>query len=346
VPSVVGGSGFAAQTVTLAEAYDKATASLVSVSTGGGTIAGIPPGWLQWAQAAGQAECPGYPLMPYLVLAIANHESGFWTPGSTPTNPTDEDKVPVTDGADGVQHAEGPMQFLPPTFAAYAVPVNGAQPNILDPEDALFAAANMLCQDSRGGAAIDAALTVYGFNSTTPYTAGPCQHGIPINLYLSPGWATSCALYYQMQSTAGAGIGTLPAGAVGKFLAAALSQVGHTYVFGAEDSPPSGTFDCSGLVDWAMLQAGGFGLSGLGGPGVHGITTHAEWNLLSAHQVPQSALQPGDLLFYYGLDTTDPGVDHVGIYIGNGLMVDAADPTLGVLIQPYNYPGFYGATLP
>jgi peptidoglycan DL-endopeptidase CwlO len=87
-------------------------------------------------------------------------------------------------------------------------------------------------------------------------------------------------------------------------LQAALSRVGDPYVWGAAGPD---AFDCSGLVVWAFAQVG--------------ITlphyTGDLWN--SGVHIPFSDLQPGDLIFFY------PDISHVGIYIGDGLMVDAPD---------------------
>jgi peptidoglycan DL-endopeptidase CwlO len=86
-------------------------------------------------------------------------------------------------------------------------------------------------------------------------------------------------------------------------VAAAVSQLGVPYVFGG--ASPSEGFDCSGLVQWAWGQAG------VSIP----RTTEVQWPAL-AH-VSLSALEPGDLLFYYNLDGDDE-VDHVVMYVGSG----------------------------
>jgi peptidoglycan DL-endopeptidase CwlO len=97
-------------------------------------------------------------------------------------------------------------------------------------------------------------------------------------------------------------------------LRAALTRVGWApYVWGAA-GPDS--FDCSGLVMWAYEQVG-IQLEHFTGD---------QWN--EVVHVPRSELKPGDLVFFY------PGIDHVGIYMGGGMMVDA--PTFGqdVQVQP------------
>jgi cell wall-associated NlpC family hydrolase len=86
-------------------------------------------------------------------------------------------------------------------------------------------------------------------------------------------------------------------------VSAAESQLGVAYVFGG--ASPSQGFDCSGLVQWAWAQAG------VSIP----RTTEVQWPALT--HVALDALEPGDLLFYYNLDSDD-AVDHVVMYVGSG----------------------------
>src|SRR3954447_14515698 len=92
---------------------------------------------------------------------------------------------------------------------------------------------------------------------------------------------------------------------------AALSQLGVPYRFAA--ASPGQAFDCSGLTLWAWGQAGvslpHFAAS------QYGMLPH----------VPLDDLQPGDLVFFYG------DLHHVGIYIGNGMMVHA--PRTGDVVK-------------
>ena len=91
----------------------------------------------------------------------------------------------------------------------------------------------------------------------------------------------------------------------------ALAQVGDAYVYGA--SGPN-AFDCSGLTMMAWAQ-GGVGLP---------HSSSAQMGMGSP--VSSSDLRPGDLVFYYH------PVSHVGIYIGNGRIVHAANPSTGVQV--------------
>jgi len=103
------------------------------------------------------------------------------------------------------------------------------------------------------------------------------------------------------------------------FLRAGLSRQGLPYVWGAA-GPKS--FDCSGLVQWSMAQAG------IQMPRV------AADQARTGPAVPVSQLQPGDLLFYH-TDPTDPGyISHVAIYLGNGQMLQAPETGENVEVVP------------
>jgi peptidoglycan DL-endopeptidase CwlO len=102
----------------------------------------------------------------------------------------------------------------------------------------------------------------------------------------------------------------------------ALTKVGDPYVWGA--AGPS-SFDCSGLVVWA------YGQEGISLPHYTG----ALWN--SGMHVSRSELEPGDLVFFYA------DISHVGIYLGNGLMVAAPRTGENVKVQPVNWGIYVGA---
>lgn len=94
----------------------------------------------------------------------------------------------------------------------------------------------------------------------------------------------------------------LPSGSRALAVKKACSLIGKPYVWGS-DGPNS--FDCSGLTQ-AAWAAGGVSLTHY---------TGAQWN--ESHYVSRSSLLPGDLVFFYS------DRHHVGIYVGNGLMVHA-----------------------
>jgi peptidoglycan DL-endopeptidase CwlO len=113
------------------------------------------------------------------------------------------------------------------------------------------------------------------------------------------------------------------------FLRAAVSRVGMPYVWGA--AGPT-AFDCSGLVQWSLAQAG------VAMPRV------AADQARTGPAVPVTRLEPGDLLFYH-TDPTAPGyISHVAIYLGKGLMIQAPEPGMDVQIVPVDLgSGFAGA---
>jgi cell wall-associated NlpC family hydrolase len=128
--------------------------------------------------------------------------------------------------------------------------------------------------------------------------------------------------------TAGDGLGPTTSELV-KFLSAAESRVGLPYVWGAA-GPTS--FDCSGLVQWSMAQAG------VAMPRV------AADQARTGPLVSLSDLQPGDLLFYHTDPTAPSYISHVAIYLGNGEMEQAPEPGMDVEIVKADFgAGFAGA---
>jgi cell wall-associated NlpC family hydrolase len=105
-------------------------------------------------------------------------------------------------------------------------------------------------------------------------------------------------------------------------LTAALSRRGDPYVWGAAGP---GEFDCSGLVVWAFAQ------EGISLPHFTGDL----WN--SGVHIPRADLEPGDLVFFFA------DISHVGIYLGDGLMVDAPDFGEAVQVQPVFWSAYVGA---
>jgi len=114
---------------------------------------------------------------------------------------------------------------------------------------------------------------------------------------------------FTTNATAGPG-GSAAAQAV---VAWALKQVGKAYIYGA--SGPN-AFDCSGLTMVAYSQVG------IALP--HNAAAQSHYGT----PVSRSDLVPGDLVFFYS------PIGHVGIYIGNGLIVHASTPATGVKVGP------------
>ena len=92
----------------------------------------------------------------------------------------------------------------------------------------------------------------------------------------------------------------------------AEKYLGYPYVWGG--SSPSTSFDCSGFVSW-VINHSGWDVGRLGAQGLCNICT----------PVSSDNVKPGDLVFFTGTYDT-PGVSHVGIYVGNNMMIHCGDP--------------------
>ena len=88
--------------------------------------------------------------------------------------------------------------------------------------------------------------------------------------------------------------------------------LGYPYIWGG--SSPSTSFDCSGFVSW-VINHSGWDVGRLGAQGLCNICT----------PVSSANVKPGDLVFFTGTYDT-PGVSHVGIYVGNNMMIHCGDP--------------------
>jgi cell wall-associated NlpC family hydrolase len=195
--------------------------------------------------------------------------------------------------------AEGDMQELAATFAEYDTPVppGGANPpSPYDPVDAVYAAARMLCANgAANGANLNQA--IFDYNHATWY----------VNEVL-----VLAQSYGQTQAQ------TVAAGtAGGTAVDWALAQVGTPYIWGGET--PGVGFDCSGLVQ-AAYKVAGISLPRVAQDQYDG----------TAKLGPGNPVEPGDLIFF-GAGPSD--VTHVGIYVGNGQMVDAPHAGADVRVE-------------
>ncbi|MGA4840106.1 NlpC/P60 family protein [Streptomyces sp. G45] len=123
----------------------------------------------------------------------------------------------------------------------------------------------------------------------------------------------------------GPATGTAPApdSRAGAAIAYARKALGSPYVWGA--TGPN-TFDCSGLTQ-AAYRAAGVSLP---------RTTYAQ--IGAGKRVSRSELRPGDLVFFYS------GISHVGLYVGDGQMIHAPNPSAPVRVAPIDQMPFAGAT--
>ena len=265
----------------------------------------IPPQLLPIYQTAAD-RCPGLPWPVLAAIGKVESDHGRSTaPG-------------VQSGAN-FAGAAGPMQIgiggkAGNTFASYAIDADGGGANVYDPVDAIFTAANYLCQNGADRGA-NVAGAIFAYNHAN--------------------WYVTKVL--AIASTYAAGQG-LPPGAPAEEVAAAAvqfayNQLGRPYRWGATGE--LGFYDCSGLMLRAY-QKGGITLP---------RTSRQQW-YAGARVWNVSDLQPGDLVFY-AYNTADPAtIHHVGIYIGAGNMIDAPYTGANVRITPFLRGDFIGAVRP
>jgi cell wall-associated NlpC family hydrolase len=251
-------------------------------------------------QQAAAGTCPGLPWTVLAAIGTIESDNG-------------QSNLPGVQSGANAAGAEGPMQFLPATFAEYAQPVppgGAVPPNPYDPTDAVYAAARLLCANGAAGGT-DIPGAIFAYNHSSNYVQQV------LTLAESYGAVTASAVDAS----------ALEAGAVA--LQWALAQIGTPYVWGGE-SPRVG-FDCSGLVQAA------YAVAGIRLPRV------AQDQYDGTPRVPPDApLEPGDLVFFGGGPSS---IDHVGLYVGvvdgQSVMVDA--PHTGADVRAEGFPATVGA---
>jgi cell wall-associated NlpC family hydrolase len=116
-----------------------------------------------------------------------------------------------------------------------------------------------------------------------------------------------------------------------RIVALAHQYMGTPYVWGGRS--PRG-FDCSGFAEYL------YGKVGISIP----RTTYTQWTARNGRAVKKSQLQPGDLVFFRGSDSKGGLPGHVGVYIGNGKMIDAPHTGADVRIDDvFSFGGYMGA---
>jgi len=139
-------------------------------------------------------------------------------------------------------------------------------------------------------------------------TAAPKVEAVRTQSTAAANRAANTATAGQEASPAAKAEESVSAAATSGIAAIAYTGIGHSYVWGGT-SPVTG-WDCSGFVQWVYAQAG------------ISIPRTNAWNIMT----PTSAPQPGDLV-------VQNGGAHVGIYVGNGMMISALNPSQGTLLH-------------
>ncbi|MDX6516529.1 MAG: hypothetical protein QOH73_2195 [Gaiellaceae bacterium] len=264
-----------------------------------GALADIPPAYLAlYEEAATELGMP-WELLAAIGKIESNHgrDPNIWQPNAA--------------------GAEGPMQFLPATFAEYSWASGSSSPDIYDPRDAIYAAAALLVDNNVRD---DPRSAIFAYNHASWYVDDVLAQA---SLYKSA--AESAAEESAAQAASGGGGSQTGRGAV----AYALAQLGVPYSWGAEGN---GAFDCSGLVQAAYASVG------IQLPRVAQDQYDATTPL-----PPGAPLEPGDLVFF---GTDSKHITHVGIVVGNGQMVDAPHSGAVVRVESYAWGDLVAATSP
>jgi cell wall-associated NlpC family hydrolase len=281
--------------------------SAPSTTTASGlNTSAVPTAYIQWVLKAGSI-CAA--ITPAIIAAQDQAESN-WNP-----------KAVSGAGAEGI------AQFLPSSFPQWGRNDDGTgNVSPWNPRDEIVAqgrydcslasfAQNLINSGGASGTVTDLALAAYN--------AGPGgveqAHGIP---------AAAASYVREIDSLATSKYAAVTTGTSQSGLtavAAAESALGTPYQYGGSCSnphgaDPSGWCDCSSLVQMAWRAAG------VSIP----RTTYQQWRVGTPVK-SVSQLVPGDLVFIPGTDATAAGPGHVGMYVGNGMLINA--PETGEVVR-------------
>jgi len=230
--------------------------------------------------------------------------------------------------------AQGIAQFMPATWQIHGLDANSdGKTDPWDPEDAIPSAAAYDCHLAEIVGEVPGDLVA---NMLAAYNAGPnavLEHqGIP-PFPETRGYVTRIK---QLEKAFEGRLRSVPATSAGaRAIAFAFERLGTPYLWGGEGTPEEGgRFDCSGLTQAAYRHAG------MTIP----RTSRQQW--YAGEHVELAALLPGDLVFFaWNLD--DPGsIHHVGIYVGNGYMIDAPYSGAVIRFDRIDKPDYIGAVRP
>ncbi|NKZ79051.1 lytic transglycosylase [Rhodococcus hoagii] len=234
----------------------------------------------------------------------------------------------------------GPAKFMPSEWAKYGKDADGdGNADILGVADSVMAAGHMLCDNyaqveawkNEGlvqGDTLDLALAAFNAGARAVRKAGGVPSGVDdaadqSGPYIQKIRASEGQFEQLLSPFANFNLDiNLPTtGIGGAIVQLAMRHLGLPYVWGGGNisGPTAGGFDCSGLTSYAIFAASG-------GKVVLPRTSETQWGV--GTEIPMAAAQPGDLVFG-NWQAGGPG--HVGIYMGNGMMVHA--PTFGDVVK-------------
>ncbi|PTR30397.1 transglycosylase protein with SLT domain [Rhodococcus sp. OK519] len=234
----------------------------------------------------------------------------------------------------------GPAKFMPSEWAKYGKDADGdGNADILGVADSVMAAGHMLCDNyaqveawkTEGlvqGDTLDLALAAFNAGTRAVRKAGGVPSGADdaadqSGPYIQKIRASEAQFEQLLSPFANFNLDiSLPTSGIGgAIVQLAMRYLGLPYVWGGGNitGPTMGGFDCSGLTSYAMFAASGGKVS-------LPRTSETQWAV--GTEIPMAAAQPGDLVFG---NWKAGGPGHVGIYMGNGMMVHA--PTFGDVVK-------------
>jgi len=325
---LAGVAALVAGVVLLAGAATAGVTALLTPAGSGGVGTGMPAGSgrLEPASASASSIPAGY-LALYQHAATGCPGLGWTVLAAIGTVESDngQSAAPGVHSGANSAGAQGPMQFEPATFAAYArpVPAGGADPpSPYDPADAIYAAARYVCASGAAGGR-DLPGAIYAYNHDPAYVTTVLALAAHYTQPNQPATPAATAVGYARSQLG------VPYRWGGPAVGYARSQLGVPYRWGGDGN---GGFDCSGLTQAAYSAAG-----------VQLPRTAQQQYDAGPHLPTGTPLQPGDLLFY---GTSPADITHVGIATDtHGTMADAPHTGAVVRTEP-DWPDLIGATRP
>ncbi|WP_326689454.1 MULTISPECIES: bifunctional lytic transglycosylase/C40 family peptidase [unclassified Streptomyces] len=315
---VGGGLGVLSLFVALLVVGTYVAASSMAQGAAGGAVnlakGSVPAAYAGLVQKWGN-KCAA--LNPALLAAQLYQESG-WRPDA---------KSPA--------QAQGIAQFIPGTWATHGIDANGdGKRNVMDPEDAIPSAASYDCKLAKyvkdaPGNVTDNMLAAYNAGAYAVIKYG----GVPP--YQETKNYVSTIRKMEQSFAANKKTRLDPSKQAAGAITYAQEKLGTPYLWGGNGTPEQGgRFDCSGLT-LAAYRSVGIDL-----PRV----ANDQYN--TGPHPKRDELMPGDLVFF-GTDLNNSrSIDHVGIYVGGGYMIDAPYTGAKIRFDPIDTPKYFGATRP